>query len=223
MADAGVSTEVLIPQSETPGSKRVVSVVSNKEAQETTGFGLIGEWEQAQRALATAREKMDKKGAEVKNSVQSVIKKLDSILPVTSGTQGEEIVRSGTLIGKDGKNLNVTISEGKTYGDLKIDFDDLVDPARRSIQIRFDDITLIGKADDIVLDEFEGYLIREGGVRRTEDGYRSRQQIAKDETYAHLRDDLNRDVLDAAADGLAFILDTGTTLKPVETPTAALQ
>ena len=55
-------------------------------------------------------------------------------------------------------------------------------------------------------------------VRRSDVGKRWRSDIGSNEARASLRGDLDRDILDAAAEGLTFILDPQTTLKPADTP-----
>lgn len=210
--DTIAQSQILSPEETPSGGQQTPEQTAAIEKPST---GLVKEMEQARKAVADVQERMDKKGAEIADTRWKVFKKLGDLLG-RSEEAGDDIVRSGTLVGRDGKELGVSI-DGTTLGNTELLFDDLADPTRRMVQISFDDITLSEK-DGIGIDEVHGFFT--GGVSRTDFAKQCRRSISKDEEHAHLRGDLDRDVLDAAADGLGFISDPGTTLKPVEAPTA---
>lgn len=135
------------------------------------------------------------------------IKRLGDLIP--ADVKGN---RSGIVVSKDGKELDVFASEENGV----LQFDDPVDPKRRYVRIDVQECALAAKEEMIPIDEIMVSPVRTG--RRADDGYRWRETIGKDEKYTHLRGDLERDILDASTEGLAFILDPDTTLKPAEAP-----
>lgn len=180
-------------------------------AQETTvksDTGLMETWERANRALMDAREALARKTNEINNKKEEAVRRLGVLIPADN--KGN---RSGVLVGEDGRELRVGMDRGNDMF-----FDDPADSVRREVGIISSEvrIQLTSKVKGVYLDDI---TTRYQTRLRTDDGDMWRQKIASDDNYTDLRGDLGRDVLDAATDGLAFILDPGTTLKPAETPT----
>lgn len=176
---------------------------------EEPSTGLLNEWSQAQRALAEVEEKMGRKMIVLRNGISKASDRLDDLLPAGSGkARGRVVMKSGTLVGTNGRELNVETAED-TRGDIA--FDDLADPTRRQVLFDYDSVTLVDR-DNNCIDEISGLF--SGEVRRTAFAIRCREGIRTDSNNPHSKEDLDRDLLDAAADGIGLILDSGTTLKP---------
>jgi len=172
--------------------------------------GLIGRWERAEKVVWEAKSRLNEKARKIFDDKASVSTRLEELglLPTIPNKERPEIkILKGILIDKDGRELEVTA------GDYGVSFGDLADPTRRDVQIDSDTIDLISKSGRIYIDQIGRSPFKGGAVDRTQDGRRYREYISKEEKYAHLKGDLNRDVLDAAVDGLALILDPETKLK----------
>lgn len=170
--------------------------------------GLVEKWEQAEDAFWEARSKLDGKARKILNNRGDVsvrLRELGLLCTIPNKERPELKILKGILIDKDGRELEVSAGD---YGEY---FSDLADP-RRDVQITAHTIDLIAKEEGIYIDQL-GRSSLKPTISRTQDGQRYRKKISTEEKYMHLRGDLDRDVLDAAEDGLALILDPETKLK----------
>ncbi|HUD09497.1 MAG TPA: hypothetical protein VMR77_01685 [Patescibacteria group bacterium] len=187
--------------------------------------GLIKQHDQARETLAGIESQLITELRKITKRELQAVDKLTGILPIVSESPENSsttlVRKAGTLIGVDGKVLKVSLLERRAPGgqyseSADLLFQDPAAPEERVVDVRpyYNGVTLFstrnGSLDEI---EYRGERMDEVEV-----GIAPFPHIRRLNLPAGMRG--TRDLLEAANEGLDFILSPDTTLKPVETPAA---